>query len=282
MSSRSSKVLSTNMAQRIVRLDVGGTSYTSTIKTLTTENGSMLQKWFRAFHDNESNIDESGRFLKISDEKVFIDRDGQLFRYILDYLRQLDISLPNDFQEMERLRSEASFFGLNRMVKIIDKMEKHKKSHTSCSSHHPNNISVTLPTGKTSGYITIGYRGTFAFGRDGLADVKFRKVLRILVCGKVLLCREVFDTTLNESRDPDHHGQSSRYTARFYLKHNFLEQAFDALSESGFFMIGSSGNGTNSYTPSSAGTNITEFTKPGTNPEESRWLHYNEYVFYRS
>lgn len=33
--------------------------------------------------------------------------------------------------------------------------------------------------------ITIGYRGTFAFGRDGLADVKFRKLNRLLVSGKV-------------------------------------------------------------------------------------------------
>ena len=35
------------------------------------------------------------------------------------------------------------------------------------------------------GTIVIGYRGTFAFGRDGLADVKFRKLTRILVHGRV-------------------------------------------------------------------------------------------------
>lgn len=55
-----------------------------------------------------------------------------------------------------------------------------------------------------SGCITVGYRGSFAFGRDGLADVKFRKLSRILVCGRVTLCRDVFGDTLNESRDPDH------------------------------------------------------------------------------
>ena len=36
-----------------------------------------------------------------------------------------------------------------------------------------------------TGTITVGYRGTFFYGRDGLADVKFRKLCRILVCGKV-------------------------------------------------------------------------------------------------
>jgi hypothetical protein len=75
-----------------------------------------------------------------------------------------------------------------------------------------------------------------AFGRDGLADVKFRKISRILVCGRVHLCREVFGETLNESRDPDH-GQTDRYTSRFFLKHTFLEQAFDMLSEASFYMV---------------------------------------------
>ncbi len=75
-----------------------------------------------------------------------------------------------------------------------------------------------------------------AFGRDGLADVKFRKISRILICGRVHLCREVFGETLNESRDPDH-GQTDRYTSRFFLKHTFLEQAFDMLTEASFIMV---------------------------------------------
>jgi hypothetical protein len=74
-----------------------------------------------------------------------------------------------------------------------------------------------------SGYITLGYRGTFAFGRDGQADVKFRKLNRILVCGRATLCREVFSDTLNDSRDPDREGYQ-RYTARLYLKHQSLEK----------------------------------------------------------
>jgi hypothetical protein len=43
----------------------------------------------------------------------------------------------------------------------------------------------------SQGYIVVGYRGTFAFGRD-MSDVKFRKLNRILVHGKVGLCKEVF------------------------------------------------------------------------------------------
>ncbi|VDM68823.1 unnamed protein product, partial [Strongylus vulgaris] len=74
------------------------------------------------------------------------------------------------------------------------------------------------------GYITLGYRGTFAFGRDGQADVKFRKLHRILVCGRATLCREVFGETLNESRDPGGPDDGERYTSRLYLKHQCLER----------------------------------------------------------
>jgi len=44
------------------------------------------------------------------------------------------------------------------------------------------------------------------------------KVSRILICGRVSLCREVFGESVNEGRDPDR-GHSDRYTTRFYLKH---------------------------------------------------------------
>uniref|UniRef100_A0A915ICY7 KCTD8/12/16 H1 domain-containing protein n=1 Tax=Romanomermis culicivorax TaxID=13658 RepID=A0A915ICY7_ROMCU len=82
------------------------------------------------------------------------------------------------------------------------------------------------------GHVTVGYRGTFAFGRDGKSDVKFRKLNRILICGKAQLCKRVFGDALNESRDPDR-GGSNRYTSRLYLKHSNLEWAFDTLTEHG-------------------------------------------------
>ena len=69
------------------------------------------------------------------------------------------------------------------------------------------------------GYITVGYRGTFAIGRGDMSTTGFRKLGRILVCGKSALCREVFKDTLNESRDPDRGLDGDRYTARYFLKH---------------------------------------------------------------
>jgi len=132
-------------------------------------------------------------------------------------------------------------------------------------------LSLNDPSSKQA-YITVGYRGSFQFGSTGLSDVKFRKLSRILVCGKISVCREVFGDTLNESRDPDR-GPSDRYTSRFFLKHTVLEQAFDYLQDSGFRCVASCGSGT----AGSCGTEL----KPGVDPEESKWNHYNEFVFVR-
>ena len=239
----------------IVELNVGGVTYTTALETLTAETDSLLGEMF------------TGKQAVVKDAKgrYFIDRDGVLFRYILDFLRNQKLMLPENFHEKERLRSEAEYFRLPAMVTCLN---------TVIASSQVKDLSITncneAPVKANSGCILVAYRGTFAFGRDGLADVKFRKLARILVCGRVSLCREAFGETLNESRDPDRGGED-RYTARFFLKHTFLEQAVDMLYDAGFRMIGSCGSGTNS-----AGE-----IKPGMDSEESKWNHYNEFIFVR-
>lgn len=228
----------------VVELNVGGVHYSCTRKTLTSDKNSRLGEWFDA-----SNSDSSSSLAKDAKGRFFLDRDGVLFRYILDYLRDNAIHLPDGFREKQRLLKEAEYLKLHGLTKYIQ----------SLSETHP------------AGCITVGYRGSFQFGKDGLADVKFRKLSRILVCGRVALCREVFADTLNESRDPDH-GGPDRYTSRFFLKHCFIEQAFDMLSEKGFRLAGSCGSGT-------AGS--ANEVKPGVDVEENRWNHYNEFVFMR-
>ncbi|KAJ8976658.1 hypothetical protein NQ317_004676 [Molorchus minor] len=223
----------------IIELNVGGVPYTTTLKTLTSQPDSQLYALF------------TGRDPVVKDVKnrYFIDRDGVLFRYVLDFLRDGNVVLPECFRERERLKREAEKYLLHGLVESI----------------------VCESKSRPAGSITIGYRGSFQFGKDGLADVKFRKLSRILVCGKVDLCRSVFGETLNESRDPDH-GHSERYTSRFFLKHSFLEQAFDMLVEQGFKLHGSCGSGT-----AGGGAEL----KPGVDAEENRWNHYNEFVFVR-
>jgi hypothetical protein len=260
---------STDTFPPIVELNVGGVFYSTTLSTLTKEPDSLLGQIFTGKVKNAVIKDSKGKY--------FLDRDGVLFRYVLDYLRNQKLILPENFHEKERLKNEAEYYRLSNMVQCISNPGGRSATRVAPNSIIPTSNSTGELTlypekdPKEKGYILVGYRGTFAFGRDGLADVKFRKVSRILVCGRVSLCRVAFRDTLNESRDPDR-GDDSRYTARFFLKHSFLEQAFDSLLEAGFEMVGSCASGTNSQGE----------LKPGVDSEESKWNHYNEFIFCRS
>ncbi|KAM9850507.1 BTB/POZ domain-containing protein KCTD12.1 [Aulostomus maculatus] len=265
----------------IIELNVGGQVYVTRHKTLTAVPDSLLWNMFSKKSPKELARDTKGRF--------FLDRDGFLFRYILDYLRDLNLVLPDYFPERSRLQREADFFQLRDLAKRLSPQmskdnsisEEISQSDTEegaqqCASSAAMETLRTASVGgamrspsldsRKSGYITIGYRGSYTIGRDIQTDAKFRRVARITVCGKTSLAKEVFGDTLNESRDPDR--PPERYTSRYYLKYNFLEQAFDKLTEVGFHMVACSSTGTCAYTSN--------------DPNEDKiWTSYTEYVFCR-
>ncbi|PAA64690.1 hypothetical protein BOX15_Mlig020689g1 [Macrostomum lignano] len=244
--------MSSTAGNPVIELNVGGVIFATTLETLRSESDSLLAEWFQQ-PERHLAKDSQGRF--------FIDRDGQAFGQLLNCLRDggdapVVVSSSSICSRL-RLRTEATFYGLKGVLASLDR-----------GCPQPGFDAA----GPASACITVGYRGTFAFGRDGLADVKFRKLTRILVAGRISLCRQVFGDTLNESRDPDR-GEDDRYTSRFFLKHNILEQAFEMLYDAGFSMVGSCGSGTNS--------SMTD-VKPGQDNEETKWQHYNEFVFVRN
>lgn len=254
----------------IVELNVGGQVYVTRLETLTAVPNSLLWTKFTQSSPGDLPKDGKGRF--------FFDRDGFLFRYILDYMRDSELFLPEFFKERRRLQKEAEFFQLPELSKRLasgskDSLftedsgdpEEAELSSPVTSSSSSSGTTLRSP-GASAGYITIGYRGSYTIGRDIQADAKFRRVARITVCSKISLAKEVFGETLNESRDPDR--PADKYTARYYLKYNFLEQAFDRLAEAGFHMVACNSTGTCSY-----GSN-----DPG---EDKLWTSYTEYVFSR-
>ncbi|XP_008326620.1 BTB/POZ domain-containing protein KCTD12.1 [Cynoglossus semilaevis] len=265
----------------IIELNVGGQVYVTRHKTLIAVPDSLLWNMFSRKSPKELARDSKGRF--------FLDRDGFLFRYILDYLRDLNLVLPDYFPEKSRLQREAEFFQLRDLSKRLsprlskensiceeisqsDTEDNAQQCGSSVCAEALRAMSVSSAMrspsldSRKSGYITIGYRGSYTIGRDIQTDAKFRRVARITVCGKTSLAKEVFGDTLNESRDPDR--PPERYTSRYYLKYNFLEQAFDKLTEVGFHMVACSSTGTCAYTSN--------------DPNEDKiWTSYTEYVFCR-
>ncbi|RMB96541.1 hypothetical protein DUI87_26604 [Hirundo rustica rustica] len=252
----------------VVELNVGGQVYFTRHSTLVGTPHSLLWKMFTPKRDTANDLakDSKGRF--------FIDRDGFLFRYILDYLRDKQVVLPDHFPEKGRLKREAEYFQLPDLVKLLTPDDNKQSPDDYCHSDYEEVSqgsdtricppSSLLPPDRKWGFITIGYRGSCTIGRESQADAKFRRVPRILVCGRISLVKEVFGESLNESRDPDR--APERYTSRFYLKFKHLERAFDMLSECGFHMVACNSSVTASF--------VNQYT------DDKVWSSYTEYVFY--
>lgn len=108
------------MSTKMITLNVGGTIYTTSIETLTRYPDSMLGTMFKTQHGNSgtgldpSNKDEHGRFV--------IDRDGPTFRFVLNFLRESCLTLPEDFKELGLLRREAEFYQIGPLIEAVDKL----------------------------------------------------------------------------------------------------------------------------------------------------------------
>ncbi|MGH0114822.1 UNVERIFIED_CONTAM: hypothetical protein FKN15_055549 [Acipenser sinensis] len=248
----------------VMELNVGGQVYVTKHCTLISIPETTLHSMFTKNQVRDLPRDNRGRF--------FIDRDGFLFRYVLDFLRDKQLVLPDHFSEKERLLREAEYFQLNDLLKLLTpKVTKQSSMNDEgCQSDIEDNsqssdLARTAALDKRSGFITIGYRGSYTMIRDSQADAKFRRVARIMVCGRIALAKEVFGETLNESRDPDR--PPEKYTSRFYLKFTYLEQAFDRLSEAGFHMVACNSTGTAAF--------INQYR------DDKIWSSYTEYIFFR-
>ncbi|XP_013915635.1 PREDICTED: BTB/POZ domain-containing protein KCTD16 [Thamnophis sirtalis] len=253
----------------VIELNVGGQVYFTRLSTLTGLPQSLLWKMFTSKKETANDL------AKDSKGRIFIDRDGFLFRYILDYLRDKQVVLPDHFPERGRLKREAEYFQLPDLVKLLTPDEIKQSPDDYCHSDYEEVSQSSDPricapsslmaSDRKWGFITIGYRGSCPMGRETQADAKFRRVPRILVCGRIALVKEVFGESLNESRDPDR--APDRYTSRFYLKFRHLERAFDMLSECGFHMVTCNSSVTASF--------VNQYT------DDKVWSSYTEYVFYR-
>ena len=91
----------------LLRLNVGGTLYTVGSETLTRYPDTMLSKLAteRRLKKEQSNIEDV----------VFIDRDGDRFKYILDAYRDGSVVVPRT-TTIAAVENEMKFFGLSRVT----------------------------------------------------------------------------------------------------------------------------------------------------------------------
>ncbi|XP_061110653.1 BTB/POZ domain-containing protein KCTD1-like isoform X2 [Conger conger] len=94
-----------------VHIDVGGHMYTSSLATLTKYPESRIG---RLFDGTEPIVLDS---LK---QHYFIDRDGHMFRYILNFLRTSKLLIPDDFKDYSQLYEEARYYQLQPMLSELE------------------------------------------------------------------------------------------------------------------------------------------------------------------
>jgi hypothetical protein len=101
----------------VVKLNVGGVAYQTTLTTLTSHPDSMLSAMF------------SGRYKLPKDEKgrIFIDRDGTHFRHILNFLRDGTLNVPSDPILLVDLLRESQFYQLHELAILIKRQLKEKR-----------------------------------------------------------------------------------------------------------------------------------------------------------
>lgn len=99
----------------ILRLNVGGYIYTTTRSTVGKYPDSMLGVMFKG--DIPSKTDQDGNY--------FIDRDGQMFRYILNFCRSGKLCLPQNFSEFDLLENEADFYQIQPLINSITTAKQH-------------------------------------------------------------------------------------------------------------------------------------------------------------
>lgn len=90
-------------ANTIVKLNIGGTKYQTTLKTLTSRPGTHIHNMFS----------KPENLLKDEDGAYFIDRNGSYFQYVLDYLRGYKVNIPWDSYDISRIMDEFQYYGLD-------------------------------------------------------------------------------------------------------------------------------------------------------------------------
>ena len=223
-----------------VALNVGGNIFVTTKQTLSRENSSIL-----------SDIEKQG-FSRDSKNRIFIDRDGDLFENVLKYLETGALHLPKTFSELNWLRGEAKYYKLTKLSALIDKCVNNSNSKRSAGN-----------------YITLTTHANYKIHCRDQNETAFHRIASITVSGHVQSCKMVFGNHL--SMDRDSNIEQDRYSCRMMLKNLSLPSAFEVLQKHNFALKTSETMGAQGH------VNVNNSCT-----EQEKWIHTTLYVFMKN
>ena len=163
-----------------VKLNVGGRYFQTTLATLTNHSEGKLT-YFKTFFAGHWQSTKDPK-----DESIFIDRDGDLFEYILQYLRtdKIPIDLEDNFLRRD-LIIEAHFYTLDTLVKLLDSPStKKERTCRAASSKNLNesyydtkllSINNQFELNKLSGFDDQNWQLIYRASRDGYTAKAFHQ-----------------------------------------------------------------------------------------------------------
>ena len=141
-----------------VKLNVGGQYFATSVQTLRKDPNSMLAAMFSGKFDTKPS--EDGSF--------FIDRDGTHFRFMLNYLRDGELTLPKGATFLDELRKEAAFYQIQGMLDDLKPPPQFVASEILTSDVHQQSLKSWLPTGLEGKWCLL-----FRASRDGFGTETF-------------------------------------------------------------------------------------------------------------
>ncbi len=176
-------------------------------------------------------------------QHYFIDRDGKMFRYILNFLRLSKLMLPHDFQEIDALLEEARFFDIAPLVRSLEEI----KTGREIKKEKDPDVGTNDVTGSSAAAILRGVN------QEDLCDCVAVNISpdlgeRISLSAERSLLDELFPELNSAFMDSRNAGWNldSKFVIRFplngYCKLNSL-QVMQRLLGHGFKVVASTGGG---------------------------------------
>jgi hypothetical protein len=111
---KAAKEIMETKSEEIVRLNIGGRKFSTTIKTLMSISDTLFYKIIIT------------KCLDLKKE-IFIDRNPDVFPYLLDYLRYKKINYSKfSFEELVQLKEEAEYFEILPVEQYLEDIAKEK------------------------------------------------------------------------------------------------------------------------------------------------------------
>uniref|UniRef100_A0A914V8I2 BTB domain-containing protein n=2 Tax=Plectus sambesii TaxID=2011161 RepID=A0A914V8I2_9BILA len=111
----------TRHANDVVTLSVGGKEFATYFGTLANSRSPYFEYMFQVDRFSGRILINSSNIILDRQDRVFVDRDGELFSHVLNFFRDGKRAvLPEDTNILRRLVREAEFFNLPSLVAILE------------------------------------------------------------------------------------------------------------------------------------------------------------------